>query len=485
MGKLDDLEPKRVFSYFEKLSSVPHGSGNTKQISDLCVELAKELGLRYRQDTFGNVVIWKDASAGCESSEPMILQGHIDMVCVKTEGCGKDLTSEGLDLMTDGVSVWADQTSLGGDDGIAVAMIFAVLEDDSLPHPPLEAVLTVDEEVGMCGALALDCSDLRGRRLLNIDSEEEGIFTVSCAGGLRSESVLPARQEPLSGERGYCLTLSGLLGGHSGVDIDKGRGNASHLMGRVLYMAQEVCSGLRVADIRGGSLDNVICRECAAKLAVPAVQADSFESFVRSFEEILQNEYAVGDPGLLLRCEAEKLDSAWSRETTSRLLHTLFILPQGVQEMSLDFPGLVQTSLNLGVIVAEENCLRFTCSIRSGIASQKELLRKKLRAVVENAGGSISEHGDYPAWQYRRNSPLRELVQDAYRSLTGQEGKINATHGGLECGLFAAKLPGLDALSFGPNLTDIHSVRECLDVASVGRVYALLREILIRSCSSR
>lgn len=481
MGKLENLEPKDVFSYFEKLCSVPHGSGNTKQISDLCVRLAQELGLRCRQDASNNVVIWKDASPGYEAAEPVILQGHIDMVCVKTEDCGKDLAKEGLDLMTDGVSVWADKTSLGGDDGIAVAMAFAILADDSLPHPPLEAVFTVDEEVGMDGAFALDCSDLKGRRFLNIDSEVEGVFTVSCAGGVRAESVLPAQMKPLTGERGYRLTLSGLLGGHSGVDIDKGHASANHLMGRVLYMAREACPGLRAADIRGGAFDNVICRECVAKVAVPAEQADALASSVRAIEAVLRNEYAVGDPGLTLRCEPEEIERAWDAETTARLLHVLFILPQGVQEMSLDFPGLVQTSLNLGIIAAEEDGLHFTYSIRSSIASQKDLLRKKLRAVVEAAGGSVSERGDYPNWQYRKDSPLRELVQSAYRDLTGQEGRVDATHGGLECGLFVAKLPGLDAVSLGPNLTGIHSVRERLDVASAARVYALLREVLRRS----
>lgn len=478
MGKLDRLEPKDVFSYFEKLCSVPHGSGNTRQISDLCAQLAKELGLRCRQDASNNVVIWKDASPGYEAAEPVILQGHIDMVCVKTGNSARDMTKEGLDLMTDGVCVWADQTSLGGDDGIAVAMIFAILADDSLSHPAIEAVFTVDEEVGMLGAFALDCSDLRGRRLLNIDSEEEGVFTVSCAGGVRADCVVPGRLKPVAGEHGYRLTLSGLLGGHSGVDIDKGHGNANHLMGRTLYMALEACPGLRAADIRGGAFDNVICRECTARLAVPADQADAFASFVRSFEAVLQNEYAAGDPGLTLTCEPDALDSAWDTETTALLLHTLFIMPQGVQEMSLDFPNLVQTSLNLGMIAAEEDGLHFTYSIRSSIASQKELLRKKIRAIVESVGGSVSERGDYPNWQYRKDSPLRDLVQDAYRRLTGREGRIDATHGGLECGLFAAKLPGLDAVSLGPNLTDIHSVRERLDVASTARVYALLREVL-------
>ena len=480
MGILSALEPKNVFAYFERLCSVPHGSGNTKQISDLCVAFAREHGLRYRQDDVNNVVIWKDASAGYESVEPVILQGHLDMVCARTDDCAKDMAREGLDVRTDGRTVWAEGTSLGGDDGIAVAMILAILADGSLPHPPIEAVFTVDEEVGMDGAFALDCSDLRGRRLLNIDSEEEGVFTVSCAGGVRADSFLPGVQRPLSGETGYSLTLAGLLGGHSGVEIDKGRGNANHLMGRVLYTALDTCPGLRVADLRGGAADNVICRSCTARLAVPAASAAAFEAFVADFAAVLQNEYAIGDPGLTLTCAPAPLDAALDAETTERMLRAVFTLPQGVQEMSLDFPGLVQTSLNLGMIAVEPDGMHFTYSIRSSIASQKDLLRRKLRTVVEHAGGSVSERGDYPNWQYRKDSALRELVLDVYRDLTGREGKVDATHGGLECGLFISKIPGLDAVSLGPDLRDIHSARERLDVASTARVYALVCEILRR-----
>jgi len=479
MGILSALEPKDVFSCFELLCSVPHGSGNTKQLSDLCAAFAREHGLRYRQDAANNLVIWKPASAGYEAAEPVILQGHIDMVCAAADGCDKDMAKEPIDLVTDGAYIWADRTSLGGDDGVAVAMILAILADETLPHPPIEAVFTTDEEVGMDGAFALDCSDLQGRRLLNIDSEEEGVFTVSCAGGVRVDSVLPGTRTPLSGETGYAVTISGLLGGHSGVEIDKGHANANHLMGRVLYMAQDACPGLRLADIRGGRFDNVICRACTAKVAVPPQGAAAFEAFLDGFAATLRSEYAT-DPGLTLACEPDALDAALDAPTTARLLRTLFLLPQGVQEMSFDFPGLVQTSLNLGTISLEEDGLHYTCSVRSSVASQKNLLLRRLQAAAECAGGSISSHADYPGWPYRKDSPLRTLVLDAYRSLTGKEGEVYATHGGLECGVFVSKIPGLDALSLGPNLTDVHSARERLDVASTARVYALLREILRR-----
>ena len=481
MAVLTGLKPEKVFEYFEKLCAVPHGSGNTKQISDLCVHFAKELGLKYRQDAYNNVIIWKDGSAGYENAEPIILQGHIDMVCAKTDDCTKDMTTEGLDLRTDGEWVWADKTSLGGDNGIAVAMTLAILADPTLAHPPLEAVFTVDEEVGMGGAFALDCSDLKGKKLLNLDSEEEGVFTVSCAGGARADCTLPGKAEPLSGESGYRVTLAGLQGGHSGADINKGRGSANVLMGRVLYSAMEQFPGLRLSGLCGGKFDNVICSRCDAEVAVPAGTDKAFEQFIRDFDATLKNEYAGCDDGVQLTCEACTLNAAVSTETTSVMLHTLLALPQGVLAMNVDFPGLVQTSLNLGVIHLAEDGLHATFSVRSCIASQKEMLLQRIRAIVEFAGGSVGVRSSYPGWQYARESKFRELVLAVYRDISGQEGKIEATHGGLECGLFISKIPGLDAISLGPELHDVHSVRERLNVPSTERVYELVCELLKRS----
>lgn len=481
MAVLSGLEPKAVFEYFEKLCAVPHGSHNTKQISDLCVSFAQELGLRWRQDEVNNVVIWKEASPGYEGAEAVILQGHIDMVCVKTEDCPKDMAREGLDLRTDGEWVWADRTSLGGDNGIAVAMILAILADNTLPHPPLEAVFTVDEEVGMDGAFALDCSDLKGKKLVNLDSEEEGVFTVSCAGGVRLDCFLPGKQEPLSGETGYTLTLSGLLGGHSGGDIHRGRASANQAMGRALYSAMERVPGLRVSDIRGGKFDNVICSRNDALVAVPAGREGDFEAFIKEFDGVLKNEYTGVDDGIALCCEKRELDGALSPAATEHILRTLLVIPQGVQAMNVDFHGLVQTSLNLGVMGMEADGLHFSISVRSCIASQKAMLVQRLRAILEMGGGTVSERSDYPGWQYARQSALREDVLAAWKAVSGREGKIEATHGGLECGLFIEKIPGLDAVSMGPELHDVHSVKERLSVPSTKLAYELTCELLKRS----
>ena len=481
MAVLSALEPKEVFEYFEKLCAVPHGSYNTKQISDLCVGFAKELGLKYRQDEVNNVVIWKDGTPGYENAAPVILQGHIDMVCVKTKDCTKDMAAEGLDLATDGAWVWAEKTSLGGDNGIAVAMILAILADKELPHPPLEAVFTVDEEVGLDGAKALDCSDLKGRKLVNLDSEEEGVFTVSCAGGVRLDCFLAGVREGLNGEAVYTLTLSGLLGGHSGGEIHKGRASANQTMGRVLYNAMERVPGLRLAGLQGGQFDNVICSRNDAQVAVPADRAEALEAFVREFDGVLKNEYAGCDDGITLSCARAEADGALSPADTARILHVLLALPQGVQAMNVDFPGLVQTSLNLGVMKLEEDGLHFSFSVRSCIASQKEMMAQRVRAILEMGGGTVSQRGNYPGWQYDRSSALREDILAAWKTVSGRDGIIEATHGGLECGLFMEKMPGLDAVSAGPELHDVHSVQEKLSVASTKLTYEMVRELLRNS----
>ena len=476
MGILCALAPKNVFSYFEKICSVPHASGNLEKITELCVSFAEELKLKYELQPCGDLLIFKEGSPGCEMLAPIILQGHMDMVAVKTDECTKDLATEGLTLQTDGEWVWADGTSLGADDGIALAMIFAILQDESLPHPPIEAVLTVNEETGMDGALALAPAHLRGKMLLNLDSEEEGVLTASCAGGVNANCFLPLSCEKISDEIGLRVSVSGLLGGHSGEMIDCGRANAALTLGRVLFAASERFSSLRAAKVEGGRFHNVICPECTADVCLKPEQVDEFEQFIAQMQGVLRGEYRVSDPNITLSCEKVPLGAAWSAADSARAFAVLCAMPNGVMAMSADIPGLVQTSLNLGTIRTEEDGLHFSFLIRSSVPSQKQMLCEKLRAVLQN--GTLTLDGDYPAWPYRPESRLRRITQKAYKAVTGKTARISAIHAGLECGIFCEKIPELDAVSIGPDILDIHSVGERLSVASTGRVYQTVLEIL-------
>ncbi|MBO4422645.1 MAG: aminoacyl-histidine dipeptidase [Clostridia bacterium] len=474
-----DCEPLSVFKFFELLSSVPHGSGNTKEISDICVNFAKERGLRYHQDGHNNVIIYKNGSAGKEDLPPVIIQGHLDMVCAKDPEDPTDMSAVPIRLKIEDGYLCADKTSLGGDDAIAVAMALAVLDDDSLSHPPIEAVFTTDEETGMFGAAGLDASLLRGRRMLNIDSEEEGVFTAGCSGGLRANCEIPVKREKYGdGLTTFSVTLSGLLGGHSGCDIDKERGSSNILMARSLYEASKRMP-LRLISLSGGEFDNVIAGKTTAEVAVSGLDADRFAALVSEYDAIYKHEFASSDPGVSLVCAPCKVKAdTVTLPDTAKILKALRILPYGIQNMSMDIKGLVETSLNLGVLRLADGCLKYSFAIRSSVASRKYELLDRVRTVTELAGGSVTTHGEYPGWEFKKDSPLREAALSAYRDVYGGEAQITATHGGLECGLFADKLPGLDCISYGPELHDVHSVRERLGISSVGRVYRLTCRIL-------
>ena len=476
MGVLSNLEPKAVFEYFEKLCAVPHGSGNTKQVSDLCAGFAKELGLAFRQDEHNNLVIWKEASPGYEDAPPVILQGHMDMVCAKTGDCPKDMAREGLDLATDGEWVWAEQTSLGGDNGVAVAMILAILADGSCPHPPLEAVFTADEEIGLVGAFAMDCSDLKGRRLLNLDSEEEGVFTVSCSGGERMDCFLPARRAPAAGEAAYAVTVSGLRGGHSGVDINKGRANANKLLVECLARLP----GIRLIAFRGGEQDNAIPVQAEARVVMADSAAESAQTAADAWLERARAEYPQDDRFSLQLAWADGSDpiEALSDEDTRAVLRLLLDAPNGIQSMEPDLPGQVRTSLNMGVVRLEDGALRSAFCVRSSSGAEKAKLFDDLRALAQANGADYGQHGEYPAWEYRKDSPLRDVMVRVFEKQYGRAPVVETIHAGLECGLLAGKLPGLDAVSIGPDMADIHSARERLSVASVERTWDYLLEIL-------
>lgn len=478
MSVLDHLEPRGVFRFFEELCAIPHGSTHTKAISDWCVAFAEARGLEHWQDAANNVVIIGKATPGYENAEIIILQGHLDMVCEKASDCEKDMTREGLDLAIDGDYVFAKGTTLGGDDGIAVAMALAILDDASIPHPRIEAVFTTDEEIGMVGAEAMDMSALRGRKLLNIDSEVEGILTVSCAGGNMSLCTLPVSRTAFTGTA-LSVTVDGLRGGHSGVEIDKGRANASVLCGRVLWEIGRK-TDMRLVSVAGGLKDNAIPAAATAQVVVADEQAA--RAAASDLEKALQNEFRVTDPAVRVTVQAAKnTETPMDEASTARTICMLTCMPNGIQTMSADIAGLVQTSLNLGVLNTRSDCLQASFCVRSSVATEKEMLKNRLVCLMEQLDGTVTFAGDYPAWEYKADSALRELMIDVFREQYGRDPKIEAIHAGLECGLFSGKLPGLDCVSIGPDMHDIHTPRERLSIASTQRVWKYVLEVLKRS----
>lgn len=476
---LSALEPKSVFHFFEELSRIPRESGNMKAVSDWAVDFAKERGLRRCQDTLGNVIIWKDASPGYEDHPAVILQGHLDMVCVQEPGSEHDFEKDPLDLYIDGDWVKARGTTLGGDNGIAVAMILALLDDGTLPHPPIEAVLTVDEEVGLLGAKDLDCSQLSGRKLINIDSEEEGVITAGCAGGARCDLKLSLPVERKSGI--ICEVLvSGLPGGHSGAEIHKNYANANRLLAQSLLDVP----GLRLVSLEGGKQDNAIPNSARAVVHLPRETSNNVAMQIYAAFDAANAPFNTPDnaePTCGVSFEYPHiLPESLSPEDSRKVLELILAAPNGVQAMSQDIPGLVQTSLNLGILRLEGGKLRLSWSVRSSVAAEKEELIGALQALAERNGGSFDRRGDYPAWEFRKDSPLRKTMVQVFRELSGGEPKVEAIHAGLECGLFAGKLEGLDAVSIGPDMRDIHSPREKLSVSSVGRTWAYLTAVLAR-----
>ena len=477
MAILDHLEPKGVFHYFEAMCAIPHGSTNTKQISDWLMDFAAQRKLEAYQDDMNNVVIIKEATPGYEQAEPVIIQGHMDMVCEKAPDCTKDMETEGLDLAVEGDTVYAKGTTLGGDDGIAVAMALAILDSKDLCHPRLEVVITVDEEIGMLGAVGLDVSMLRGRRMLNLDSEEEGVFTVSCAGGNTTRCTLPIRREAFAGQT-MTITVGGLRGGHSGVEINKGLGNACMLLGRALTACGKKAE-LRVISADGGLKDNAIPREAVAIISTSDVQA--VKAVCAQLDAAFKNEYSLTDGDVFLKAEEGQTDKLpLDGDSTRRLLALLTCAPNGIQAMSAGIADLVQTSLNLGILSTGEDEVVASFCVRSSVESQKQMLVERLETLMDILGGTTAVAGDYSGWQYRPDSPLRDLLVEVFTQQYGHAPKIEAIHAGVECGIFAGKLPGLDCVSFGPDLTEIHTCRERMHIASVQRLWAMVLETLKR-----
>lgn len=499
MRTLDNLEPKEVLYFFEEICQIPHGSGNIKMISDYLVRFAKERNLEHYQDEVGNVIIIKEASEGYSNHASVMLQGHMDMVAVKKPECRIDMEKDGLKLVVRGDRLMADGTSLGGDDGIAMAYGLALL-DGTYAHPRIELVITVDEEVGMNGARALDVSPLKSRRMINLDSEEEGIFLSGCAGGARVNFYLPQERKKRQGIS--CeISIEGLKGGHSGEEINKERGNAICLLGRVLAKLSgklDIC----IEHLEGGVADNAIPVFAKARILLTGYENGN------SRQKVMQGEFSQQECLTLFKHLSEKLDREFKQELaekdpevcicanvvdssscmkeenvieemeSKRMISLLNALPHGVLSMSAAMPGLVETSLNPGILRTDEKKMSIGISVRSSIDSAKKALIGQLQSIAHLAGANVEVTGEYPGWAYRKDSPLRDKMIETYRNLYHKEPEVKAIHAGVECGLLVCKIPELDCVSIGPDMKNIHTTEEELSIASTQRVWNYLLELL-------
>ncbi|MCI7742785.1 MAG: beta-Ala-His dipeptidase [Clostridiales bacterium] len=473
---LENLCPQVVFQWFEVLSAIPRGSGNMERIAAWCEDFAAKRGLEHYRDEADNIIIKKPASDAEVTQEPVILQGHLDMVCVQEDDIRIDWVRDGPKLRTDGVDVWAEGTSLGADNGIAVAMILALLDSENLKHPPLEAVLTTDEESGMNGAKALDRKLLRGRRMINLDAEEEGSIYIGSAGGNKVSCTLPLQAERAF-RPSWELRVGGLRGGHSGACIHLGRANALKLMGRVLsHLQAETAIG--IAEIRGGQADNAIPAEATA--VITAEQSVDFVPVVEEMEKRLQQEYRITDPDLFLTIRRIPQTVAMDKESTERLITFLLCAPNGIVEMSPDVPGFPQTSVNIGVLRTSGPGAYAEFCIRSALHSQQQALNDEVRHLVQILEGGTCHNEGCPAWEVQAYSSMRETAREAYEALYGEVPRFRITHCGAECGVFADGIQGLDCIAIGPDIFHAHTTKERLSVASTERTWCFLVDILRR-----
>lgn len=477
---LDNIQPKDVFKYFEELTQIPRGSGNEKRISDYLVSFAKEHNLEVIQDKALNVIVKKKASKGYENKPSVILQGHMDMVCEKDTNVKHDFLTEPLKLRVIDDMIYASGTTLGSDNGIAVAMAMAILASNDIPHPAVEMLVTTAEETGMDGAMALDPKDVDGRILINIDSEEEGKLLVSCAGGMTVRAKIKAQwEQPFDNLAPYAIRIRGLKGGHSGMEIDKGRANANKLMGRILNdLANKF--NFNISSINGGSKHNAIPREMDVVMLIRPEDKNDISNIITKFENIFKTEFRSSEGDIII--EFEELPNMpkkiLSLKTQKALIEYLYLVPNGINTMSMEIKGLVESSLNIGVVLTSEDTIEFVSAIRSSVRSLKEEIYSKIVALAKIIGVEISTESNYPEWSYNPDSKIRDKFIEVYEKLYHEKPEITAIHAGVECGLFGEKFGKLDMISFGPNLYDVHTPNEHMSISSVKRTWEYLLEVL-------
>lgn len=473
---LQGLKPELVFKYFEEISQIPRGSGNEKEISDFLSNFGKNLNLETMQDEFLNIIIRKPATKGYENAPCVMLQGHMDMVCEKNKDTTHDFTKDPLKLKIEDGMIYASGTTLGADNGIAVAMGMAVLADNNIEHPEIEFLVTVDEEAGMSGAMNLDGKNLKAKYILNLDSEEEGYILVSCAGGATAKTTLPIEYADLSSNKvALSVDIKGLLGGHSGMDIIKQRANSNKLLGRLLNLLKV---DYDLAKISGGSKNNAIPRESECIIAVDKMAVEDVKKQISEIEKTFKHEFSTSDPGLSISVSETKVSKVFTSDFKEKVIKMYNLIPNGVQTMSMDIQGLVESSTNLGVVVNSDNEILFESAVRSSVSTLKDDILSRMDLLTNALGGNFKIESAYPAWEYTKGSQLEKICVDTYENLTGKKPTIMALHAGLECGLLLSKMPGAEAISLGPNMFDVHTPNEHLNIQSTENTWNYLLSIL-------
>lgn len=474
------LEPKKAMTFFYEISQIPRGSGHELEISRYLENFAKERGLEHHKDEWNNVWIRKEAHPEKKDRPGVILQGHMDMVWEKNQETVFDFLKSPIPLVVDGDVVRADGTTLGADNGIGVALALALLDDTAHKFPLLEGVFTVDEERGLTGALAFDATSLKGSILINLDSEDDDEILTSCAGGVRVNYHLPVRRTGVREGMLRCrVVVEGLKGGHSGMDINKGRGNANHLLGRILYALDEEME-IALEHVGGGAKDNAIPREASGLLYAESGERENLERIVKSFQKYVSREYAKNDGEIRIRWDwlSEPGEKPLDPDSTRKVIALLLNIPNGVHSLSEELEGMPVSSQNLGVVETYEDRVQFSVAARSSSPSKKEELLAINLSLGDQFGAKMEKTGDYPGWSYSSDSKIRELAVDVYEKRFGTKPRVVAVHAGVECGIFGDKIPGLDMISIGPNIRDVHSPREQLSLSSTRKTWSFLVDLL-------
>lgn len=478
---LGNLKPESLFKNFESLTRIPRESDNEKLVSEYLVKFAKDKNLEVIQEECLNVIIKKPGTKGYENAPTVILQGHMDMVCTKVEGLDFDFSKDAIEIVIDGDYIRTKGTTLGADNGIAVAMAMAILESKDMPHPPITALFTVAEETGMDGVVKLNPENISGDILINIDSEEEGVFLASCAGGVNNIVTLPIEwKESGLNKENYKIAIKGLLGGHSGAEINKNRGNAIKLLGRLL---QEINNKIDfdIAKISGGEKMNAIAKMADVIVTINPVDYNKLEDIVNNYKAIFNNEFKTADPSITVNIEkTNEANKVFSNISKKRLISILRLIPNGIQTMSEDVKGLVESSNNIGVLETKDNEIIFTSAVRSSVKSLKDEINDRIKVICELNEAKLDLVADYPEWEYKVESHVRDLMCEVYKEMYGKEAKVDAIHAGLECGFLKQKVGDIDMVSLGPNMYDVHTPNEHLSISSTIRVYEFLCEVLKR-----